>query len=161
MLLVTTGVTVATCTAVPLLILSVRHDGGQAAGGGRPVGGEFTVSEVAVAAVTVPTAPSLKATVLLAAVVSKPKPLMVIVVALAARLAVLLVTTGVTVATCTGRAAADAVGGHHGGQAADGGRLGGEGHGERGRGGRGDGADRPVVEGRPCCWRPSYRSRSR
>ena len=58
-----------------------------------------TVSEVAVAAVTVPTAPSLKTTVLLPAVGSKPKPLMVSVVALAARLAVLLVTTGVTVAT--------------------------------------------------------------
>ena len=105
-----------------------------------------TVSEVAVAAVTVPTAPSLKTTVLLPAVVSKPKPLMVSVVALAARLAVLLVTTGVTVATCTAvplltlsvvttavRLPA-AVG------------LGGERHGERSRGRRGDGADRPVVE---------------
>ena len=46
-----------------------------------------TVSEVAVAAVTVPTAPSLKVTVLLPAVGSKPKPLIVSVVALAARLA--------------------------------------------------------------------------
>ncbi len=45
------------------------------------------MSEVAVAVVTVPTAPSLNTTVLLAAVGSKPKPLMVIVVALAARLA--------------------------------------------------------------------------
>ena len=60
-----------------------------------------TVSEVAVAEVTVPTAPSLKTTVLLPAVVSKPKPLIVSVVALAARLAVLLVTTGMTVATWT------------------------------------------------------------
>ena len=58
-----------------------------------------TVSAVGVAAVTVPTAPLLKATVLWAAVGSKPKPSMVTVVALAARLAVLLVTTGVIVAT--------------------------------------------------------------
>jgi virulence-associated protein VagC len=40
-----------------------------------------TVSEVAVAAVIVPMAPSLKMTSLLAAVGSKPKPLMVIWVA--------------------------------------------------------------------------------
>ena len=53
-----------------------------------------TVSEVEVAEVTVPTAPSLKDTVLLPGVASKPKPLMVSVVALAARLAVLLVTAG-------------------------------------------------------------------
>ena len=57
-----------------------------------------TVSDVAVAAVTVPTAPLLKAIVLLPAVVSKPEPLMVTVVALAARLAVLLVTVGVPTA---------------------------------------------------------------
>ena len=57
------------------------------------------VSVVAVAAVTVPTAPLLNATVLLAAVVSKPKPLIVSVAALAARLSVLLVTTGLTLAT--------------------------------------------------------------
>ena len=95
----TTGVTVATCTAAPLLTVGRDH-GGQIAGRGGLVE-NVTVSEVAVAAVTVPTAPLLKTTVLLAAVVSKPKPLMVSVVALAARLAVLLVTTGVTVATCT------------------------------------------------------------
>ena len=47
-------------------------------------------------------APLLKVTVLFAGAGSKPKPLMVTVVALAARLAVLLVTTGATVATCTG-----------------------------------------------------------
>ncbi len=100
MLLVTTGVTVATCTAVPLLTLSVVTTAVRLP---AVVGlvENVTVSEVAVAVVTVPTAPSLKVTVLLAAVVSKPKPLMVIVVALAARLAVLVVTTGVTVATCT------------------------------------------------------------
>ena len=76
-------------------------DGGQAArrsAGWRNV----TVSEVAVAAVTVPTAAPLNATVLFDGVVAlKPKPLIVSVVALAARSAVLLVTTGVTVATCT------------------------------------------------------------
>ena len=60
-----------------------------------------TVSEVAVAAVTVPVAPLLKATVLLPAVVLKPKPLIVICVALGDSTAVLLVTTGATVATCT------------------------------------------------------------
>ena len=58
-----------------------------------------TVSEVNVAAVTVPTAPLLNTTVLLAAVGSKPKPLMVMVVRLAPQDVVLLVTTGVTVAT--------------------------------------------------------------
>ena len=59
------------------------------------------MSDVAVAEVTVPTAPLLKATVLLPGVVSKPAPLMVIVVAVIGRLAVLLVTPGVTEATCT------------------------------------------------------------
>jgi hypothetical protein len=60
-----------------------------------------TVRTVAVAVVTVPTAPLLKVTVLLAAVVSNPKPLIVMVEALAATLAVLEVKTGCTVATCT------------------------------------------------------------
>ncbi len=60
-----------------------------------------TVSEVVVAAVTVPTAPLLKTTVLLAAAVSKPNPLMDSVVSSASRLEVLFVTTGTTVETCT------------------------------------------------------------
>lgn len=60
-----------------------------------------TVRDVAVEAVTVPTAPSLKTTELLAAVASNPKPLMVNVVTLAARSDVTLVSTGMTVATCT------------------------------------------------------------
>jgi hypothetical protein len=60
-----------------------------------------TVSDVRVAAVTVPIAPLLKATVLREAVVSKPLPVMVIVEALANRSAVLLVTDEVTAATCT------------------------------------------------------------
>jgi hypothetical protein len=62
---------------------------------------KVTVSDVAVAAVTAPTAPLLKVTVLSPAVVLKPNPLIVIVSALAAKLDVLLVTTGTTVATCT------------------------------------------------------------
>ena len=97
MLLVTTGMTAATCTAVPLLTPLVVT---MAVSGPALVGfvENVTVSEVAVAAVTVPAAPSLKATVLTPAG-SKPKPLMVIVVALAARLLLLEVTTGVTVAT--------------------------------------------------------------
>lgn len=97
-LLVTTGLTVATCTAVPMLIpftltVAVR----------LPAVGlveNVTVSALAVAAVTVPTAPLLKITVLLAAVMSKPYPLMVSVVSSAARLAELLVRPPVTVATC-------------------------------------------------------------
>lgn len=60
---------------------------------------KVTVSEVAVAAVTVPTPPLLNVTVLLAKVVSKPVPAIVIVAALAPRAAVLLVTVGLAVAT--------------------------------------------------------------
>ncbi len=59
------------------------------------------VSDVAVAAVTIPMAPLLKTTLLLAATVEKPKPVIVIVVAVIARLAVLVVTTGMTFATLT------------------------------------------------------------
>ena len=54
---------------------------------------------MAEAEVTVPTAPLLNTTVLLPATVVNPKPLIVTIVALIARLTVLLVTTGVTVAT--------------------------------------------------------------
>lgn len=61
----------------------------------------MTVNDVAVAVVTVPTAPLLKVTVLSPAVVLKPKPLIVIVSAFAAKFDELLVTTGTTVATCT------------------------------------------------------------
>lgn len=60
---------------------------------------KVTVREVVVAAVTVPTAPLLKTTVLLAAAVSNPNPLIVRVVSSASRLEVLLVTTGTTVET--------------------------------------------------------------
>lgn len=58
-----------------------------------------TVNEVAVAAETVPTAPLLKVTVLLAAVVLKPVPAIVIVAELAARFDVAFVTVGVSLAT--------------------------------------------------------------
>lgn len=58
-----------------------------------------TVSEVAEAVVTVPTAPLFITTVLPPATVENPKPAIVTVVELMPRLAVLLVTTGVTVAT--------------------------------------------------------------
>ena len=57
-----------------------------------------TVSEVAVALVTVPTAPLLNTTVLFAAVVLKPVPAIVMVVAEFDKLVLLLVTVGVTVA---------------------------------------------------------------
>ena len=57
------------------------------------------VRAVPVAAETVPTAPLLNKTVLLAAVVSKPNPLIVMVVADKARFDVLVVTIGRTVAT--------------------------------------------------------------
>lgn len=59
---------------------------------------KVTVNEVAVAVVTVPTAPLLNVTVLSPAVVLNPKPLMVMVSASAARFEELLVTTGITVA---------------------------------------------------------------
>lgn len=98
--LVTTGVTVATWTAAPLLIEFVVTT---AVSCPAVVGfvEKVTVSDVAVAAVTVPTAPLLKTTRLSPAVVLKPKPAIVTVSALAARFDVLLVTTGTTVATCT------------------------------------------------------------
>ena len=96
----TTGATVATCTAEPLLtplVVTVAVRLPTALG----IVEIDTVSAVAVAFVTVPTAPLLKATVLLAAVVLKPLPLIVSVAAFAARLAVLAVTAGAILATST------------------------------------------------------------
>lgn len=58
-----------------------------------------TVIDVAEAEITVPTAPLLKVTVLSFSVDENPKPLMTTVWLLAERFAVLLVTTGVTLAT--------------------------------------------------------------
>lgn len=63
---------------------------------------KVTVSDVAVAAVTLPIAPLLKTTELFAGVGSKPKPSITMVLALAAIASSLVVTIGVTVATCTG-----------------------------------------------------------
>ncbi len=98
-LLVITGMTVATWTAAPALVtvLAVTNTGNDPAVVGDVV--KVTVSEVGVAAVTLPAAKPLKSTLLLARVELKPKPLMVRVAALAARLVVLLVITGTTVAT--------------------------------------------------------------
>src|SRR5262249_28650813 len=103
-LLVTTGMTLATCTAAPLLTPLEATTAVKDPAMGFVV--KFTVKDVAVAAVTVPIAPLLNVTTLLAAVVLKLVPLMVIVAALAETFAVLEVTVGVltfatTVATCT------------------------------------------------------------
>jgi hypothetical protein len=97
---VTTGITVAICTVEPLPVPFVVTTAVR-----LPAALGFTenvtVSDVVVAEVTVPIAPSLNATVLCDATASKPKPAIVTVVALAARFAVLKVTAGATVATCT------------------------------------------------------------
>lgn len=61
---------------------------------------KVTTSEVAVAEVTVPTAPLLNVTVLFAAVVLKPAPLIVMVFAFARSAVVATVTAGLTVAIC-------------------------------------------------------------
>lgn len=98
---VTTGFTFAICTAVPLvsvLVVTMAVRLPASAGSVENV----TVRSVAVAEVTVPTALLLNTTVLFAAAGSKPKPLITTVAEFAARLAVLTVTTGDTVATCTG-----------------------------------------------------------
>ena len=98
---VTTGVTLATCTAEPLSSKSVVTT---AVNVPATVGSveNVTVKVVGVAAVTIPTAPSLNETELSLAVASNPKPWITKVLALAARLVVLLVTTGITVATWIG-----------------------------------------------------------
>jgi hypothetical protein len=99
-LLVITGITVATWTAAPLLTLFVVITAVKLPASDGPVE-SVTVNEVAVAEVTVPTAPLLNTTVLLAAVVSKPAPAIVKDVALAAKASVSIVATGITLATCT------------------------------------------------------------
>lgn len=96
----TTGITVATWTSAPLLRVSVATEAvSEPAEVGLVV--KRTVSEVGVAEITLPAAPLLKVTTLSPAIVSKPKPWIVIVLALAFKLVVLLVTTGMTVATWT------------------------------------------------------------
>ncbi len=99
MLLVTVGVTVATCTAVPLLTLSEVTMAVKLPADGLVE--NVTVSDVEVADDTVPTAPELKTTVLFAAVVLKPVPVIVTVLALEARLVVTRVTVGLIVAIWT------------------------------------------------------------
>lgn len=97
-LLVIKGLTVATCTASPLLTpFVVTTPINMSALAGNVV--KATVNIVAVAAVTIPTAPSLKTTVLFPNVASNPNPLMVSSVAVAAKSDVLLVTTGENTAT--------------------------------------------------------------
>ena len=85
---VTTGNTEATCTGVPLLTVSVVTTAVKIS---ATVGlvENVTVSAVAVAAETLPTAPSLKTTVLLGANGLKLEPLMVICVASIGRPSVL------------------------------------------------------------------------
>lgn len=99
-LLVTTGMILATWVAAPLATLFVVM---MAVSGPAEVGlvPKVTVSDVADAVVTVPVAPLLKTTVLLAAVPSKPTPAMTTVAAFAAKSAVAAVTTGLTLAICT------------------------------------------------------------
>lgn len=97
-LLVMTGVILATCTAEPLFwLLVVAMTVRLPALAGRVK--NVTVSEVFVAEVTVPTALLFRTTVLREAIGSNPKPLIVRVLELAANAAVLLVITGLTVAT--------------------------------------------------------------
>ena len=95
------GTTVATVTAGPLEKpndITVAFSAPRLDGRVEKV----TVKDVAVADVTVPTAPRLeKTTVLPEGVGSKPTPAMVNVVAPSARVAVVEVTKGVTLATCT------------------------------------------------------------
>ncbi len=99
-LLVTTGVILATCTAEPLFwLLVVAMTVRLPAVAGRVE--NVTVSEVFVAEVTVPTALLFRTTVLREAIGSNPKPLIVSVLEFAARTPVLLVMTGLTVAICT------------------------------------------------------------
>lgn len=95
---VTVGLTVATCTAEPLLTELVVMTAVKlpSAVGLVP---NVTVSDVGEARVTVPVAPLLKTTVLLARVELKPKPLITTEAAVIDALVVLLVTTGVTLAT--------------------------------------------------------------
>ena len=95
---VTAGATVAIWTAAPLVM---RFDVTTAVRLPSAVGlvENVTVSEVAEAAVTVPTAPLFITTVFLAGTRSNPKPLITTVATFIPRLVVLLVTTGVTVAT--------------------------------------------------------------
>lgn len=92
--------TCATCTAAPLVLVLVVTTAVKLP---RIVGclERVTVSDVRLAVVTVPSAFPLKTTEFRFAIESKPKPLMIKLVPLMAKVVVLLVTTGVTAATCT------------------------------------------------------------
>lgn len=101
----TLATTVATFTAVPLGRVFVVTDAFKLpAAVGLVV--SVTVNCVVLADDTVPTGPPVNVTVLLLAVGSKPKPLMTNVVPFKARLVSAVVTTGLTVATCTAAKAA-------------------------------------------------------
>ena len=123
MLPVTTGMTAATCMAVPLVTPSVVT---MAVSGPALVGFvvNVTVSEVAVAAVTVPAAPSLKATVFTPEG-SKPKPLIGHRICIGGQIAAGGSDERRDRGNLNCRAAAHAVGRDHGGQIARSG-LGGE-----------------------------------
>jgi hypothetical protein len=98
LLAVTTGATLATGVRLPLLIPSVMTTAESGPAVGFVV--KVTVSDVAVALVTRP-APDDRITRLLPGVVaSKPAPVMLRVVELAARFAVLALIPGITDATC-------------------------------------------------------------
>ena len=84
LVMVGTSTMVATSTSLPLLIEFVVTTAFSSPGVGAVL--KVTVSWVAVALVTVPKAPRVKLTVLLAAIVLKPVPVMISVVALIARL---------------------------------------------------------------------------
>lgn len=95
---VTVGLIEATCTAEPLLtLLEVTTAVKLPSAAGLVL--NVTVSDVVVADVTVPTALLLNTTVLLAELALKPKPRMITVLAVIEAVLVLLVTTGITVAT--------------------------------------------------------------
>ena len=89
--------TLTTCTGLPLLIVFVVTTAVRLPRDGVLL--KVTINWVAVALVTVPV-PLLKATVLLAAMVSNPVPSMVKVVAVTSRSLVFTVTEGATVAVC-------------------------------------------------------------
>ena len=100
LLIATVGITLATPTAVPLDIeLLVTTAVRLPTEVGAP--SKVTVSDVAVAVVTVPVAPLFNTILLFAGVGSNPKPLITKVAALTSKAALALVTTGATVATAT------------------------------------------------------------
>src|SRR5205814_1639494 len=96
---IASAITVATCTAAPLLTMLLVTTAVRLPTLGCML--KVTINWVALAVVTVPAAPRLKLTRLFAAILEKPNPLMVTVVALVWIVAVFIVTTGATVATWT------------------------------------------------------------